>query len=802
MTNEDIDSRSSGSGQKFDITPQVAQVDKNSAELSKDAASKSMDGSDARDLRRPFTFESSEYDRTEAPKDEMRKYWRQFETTPIIRKPITSFASRVTEPGYFIETRSLNREEVEKIGNWLNQAAILEGQPGRDFRLLAKKAITQREVRGTTLVEVAPHKDDPDKIAGLKLINAETMEAVTRPNQKILMAPDDINEYDSAPKAESGGAAAWLQDILETDNVYWGEAISGGDASNDEKIGFRRDEIIPLTRDADVGEVFGTSRIEAVADRVDGIKQKLADHDEAIASKAYPLWLFMFGSEDNPWASSDIQSFMKHQEMDNFHPGMKQGVRGDVEVETISGEVADIAESLNFDLQWIMTAMPMPLFTLGAFGGTGATVGQVSGVAQQQDVNRQIKEARRELEEEFTPVVRKVAMQQGVDEERAKDINLKFGTPGETDLDVDRNEQVIRYVSNAQGGETQTQGQAPDMRSPEQRQSVGDGPNGGQGSPEGGSEPTDADVATDVTGADADNVITKGETPESVNNPTPDIPIAGVDEDRNPYVDYDVESNRSTEVWNTARSISELGGYTDERSRIAEMAYNVFNTAMSNTLSQLGERYAGTPQYAVTEFENVANRELNRAVRQESTRNTSRETIRAILDEEMANLGQSSSPYRDTNVSFFAQNIENAIRDAAEEMLRKARLQMRHAIVNNESFDSVRTRIESDYSEPYLRERAQLIAHMETKDAVESTKLKEFERNDDIRGFKIENTNPSTQVTKQLDGVEIYFDESESLRESVESKLSTEPKQGFNPLPTTPPYHFNDTTTITPIWEE
>jgi len=85
---------------------------------------------------------------------------------------------------------------------------------------------------------------------------------------------------------------------------------------------------------------------------------------------------------------------------------------------------------------------------------------------------------------------------------------------------------------------------------------------------------------------------------------------------------------------------------------------------------------------------------------------------------------------------------------------------------------------------------------------VESTKLKEFERNDDIRGFKIENTNPSTQVTKQLDGVEIYFDESESLRESVESKLSTEPKQGFNPLPTTPPYHFNDTTTITPIWEE
>jgi hypothetical protein len=794
----DNSNSSSGSGSTFDITPNVAQVDKNSAELSKDAASKSMDGSDARDLRRPFTFESSDYDRTEAPKDEMRKYWRQFETTPIVRKPITSFASRVTEPGYFIETKKLERREVEKIGNWLNQAAILEGQPGRDFRLLAKKAIVQREVRGTSLVEVAPHKDDPDKIAGLKLINAETMEAVTRPNQKILMAPDDINEYDSAPKAESGGAAAWLQDILETDNTYWGEAISGGDASNDEKIGFRRDEIIPMTRDADVGEVFGTSRIEAVADRVDGIKQKLADNDEAIASKAYPLWLFMFGSEENPWDSGEIASFMQHQEMENFHPGMKQGVRGDVEVETISGEVADIAEALNFDLQWIMSAMPMPLFTLGAFGGTGATVGQVSGVAQQQDVNRQIKEARRELEEEFTPVVRKVAMQQGVDEERAKDITLKFGTPGETDLNVDRNEQVIRYISNSQGGETQTQGQQPDMRSPEQRQSVGDGANGGQSSGEG----EDVDPAMDVTGADPDEVITKGETPESVNNPTPDIPMAGVDSDKNIYVDYETESNRSTEVWNTSRTVSELASYDDERSQIAELAYSVFQTAMDNTLSQLGERYASTPQYAVSEFENVANRELNRAIREQSTRNTARDTIRTLLDEELESLGVGSSPYRDTNVSFFAQNIENAIRDAAEEMLRKARLQMRHAIVTNESFNSVTARIESDYSDAYLRERAQLIAHMETKDAVESTKLKEFQRNDEIVGFSIENTNPSTGVTQSLNGEEIYFDESESLRESVEGRLATSPKQGFDPLPTTPPYHFNDTTTIEPIWRD
>jgi len=396
-------------------------ISQRAAELSSDAAPKSVDGSDENDIRRPFQFDQPDYDRTEAPKDEMRKYWRQFETTPIIRKPITSFASRVTEPGYFIETTQLEEEEVE----------------------------------------------------------------------------------------ESGGAAAWLQDTLETDNIGWGQSIRKDDSDSDAKIGFRRDEIIPLTRDADVGEVFGTSRIEAVSDRVDGIKQKLSDNDEAIASKAYPLWLFLFGTPEEPWDADDISQFMKAQEMENFHPGMKQGVRGDMSVETISGDVADIAEYLQFDLRWIMSAMPMPIFVLGAF--ESASVGQVSGIAQQQDVNRQIKEARRELEEEFTPIVREVAKQQGVDSERAKNVTLKFGKPGETDLDIDRNEQVIRYISGSQGGQTQTQ--KNDQRNQQQRQ--------GQVNP--ANAPAE-DTSTEDSPPENDvpeNIITRGETPESINNPTP-----------------------------------------------------------------------------------------------------------------------------------------------------------------------------------------------------------------------------------------------------------------------------------------
>jgi hypothetical protein len=763
----------------------LTRRDSDGEELSETAASKSMDGSDANDLHKPFQFEQPDYDRTEAPKDEMRKYWRQFETTPILRKPITSFASRVTEPGYFIETTKLEKEEVEKIGEWLDQAAIVEGQPGRDFRLLAKKAIVQREVRGTALVEVAPDRTDDSKVAGLKLINPETMEAVTRPTQSILMAPDDIKRYENAPKAEEGGAAAWLQDVLETDQTQWGRAIgeSGDDdADNDKKIGFRRDEIIPLARDADVGEVFGTSRIEAVSDRIDGIKQKLADNDEAIASKAYPLWLFMFGSEDEPWDSSDINSFMQAHEMENFHPGMKQGVRGDVSVETISGEVADIAEYLQFDLRWIMSVMPMPMFVLGSF--ESASVGQVSGVAQQQDVNRQIKEARRELEEEFTPVVRRVAEQQGIDTTRAKDITLKFGKPGETDLDIDRNEQVIRYISGSQGGKTKEGG---NNQNKQQRQ---------------------GEVNPSNAPAEGDGVITKGETPSSVDNPAPDQKIAGVDEDGNPHVDIktgpaDSEQSSRWNVWETSRSADELSDGNVSQSEISSIAKDVFVKARDRTLDSLEERYASTPKYAVAEFENVANRELNQAVREAGVL----KEVSELLSTEMASVveeyGDGFNRYTSQqNTRFFAQNVENAIRDASEEMLRRARLQVRRGVVDGASWQEVRSRVEKDFNDAYLQDRASLIGMMELKNAVESTKLREFEQSDDIAGFRVANEAPSTALTRELAGREVLFDQTGDIRDALLSGVESNPRKGFRPLPRTPPFHFNDSTTLEPIYRD
>ncbi len=693
---------------------------------------------------KPYTFQQSDFDRTEPDKDNMRKYWRQYETTPFVRKSISSFARQVMEPGYYIEARDVDQEILRDLDHWLTKSAIIEGEFGQDFRQLAKKLIVQQEVRGTGFVEKAPANDDPDRLAGLKLINAETMEAVTRPGQSILLQPEDVDQYDDAPAAETGGAAAWLQDLGETE-TFFGTPVSGknrgidNDKDDDFKVGFREDEVMKLARDADAGEVFGTSRLEAVSDRIEGLRNKLCDNDEAIASKAYPLWLFMFGGEDNPWESDDIDEFMRSHEMENFHPGMKQGVRGDVSVDTVSGEVAEISDALNFDIEWIMSIMPIPKFALGAFAGEG--VGQFGGIAQQQETQRQIKDTRREIEEKFTPVIREVAMQNGLSEEEADEIRLKVGQPGEPESEVPRRENIIRYVPESQRN--------------------------GQGSPD-----------------------TSEDMPEEDEQETPEIP------DELPQEQGDEPPEEPSEEagawsWHTDHSVAELA--LDDNSGLSDAIYEAMVETRDATLSQVSKEYEDAPVFAATKFEQIANSNL----RKQLTRGRFRDSVEPFVEDLVADDGSVSSS---NNVRFFVQDIENATEDALEEMLRLMRIQVRRAANSGEQMDDVMQRVERKYNDAKLRERAELIAHMELHNAKETMKLEQFERDPDVIGVRVSNDDPSTPLTKSLAGVEAFFDDEDPIQAQLESATRSEFLQkGFDPLPTAPPFHFNDTTTFEPI---
>ena len=779
-------------------------IEEKTSELSEDAQSRATDGSFL-DRNKPFTYEQEEYDRTEAPRDDMRTYWRQFETTPIVRKPITSFASRVTEPGYYIETQRLDQETVTELGEWLDSCAIVEGQPGKGFRELAKKAVVQREVRGTALVEKAPHKEDEEKIAGLKLINPETVEAVTLPDKSILMPPDAMNgKYEEAPDAESSGVAAWQQDILETDQTYFRENYS--DEEGNVKIGFRRDEVIPLRRDADVGEIFGTSRLESVSKRIDGLKDKLDDNDQAIASKAYPLYVFLFGdpeTEEGVWDSDDIQDFMSAHEMQNFEPGMKQGVRGDVGIETVSGEVADIAEYLQFDIQWIMSSMPMPMFLLGSF--SDASVGQVAGVAQQQDLLRQIEDARRELEEEFTPTLREVAMQMGVSEEDAQDIKLRFGNPGQPDPEVARSQQTIQYVSDANSGQN-TQQPGQQTRGGQQ-----------QGQPAAPSDQPQTGSPKGDTQRQQDGVVTKGETPSSVNKyGATDQPIAGTAKDGNPYSDSVGDpsaeaasqlSGRHGKLWDEEGSVAELKSQPSlNQSTLDELAKEIeheIRSVRDNILKEVGRRYSNDKNRAVVNFSRVANRETDNSIGGSNlSRHTKRimaEDVESIQDEYTLD----TSPHTSVgNTRFFAQNVVNSVSDSIEQMTRYMRVHVRNGAASGEPWANVRDRIEDKFSDSLITDKSRLIAQMELKNAIESTKLQTFAQVEDIVGVRVNNPTAQTSVTKKLDGEEAYFDEGEIDSQLSDSVNESDLQTGFDPLPPTPPYHYNDTSTLEPIYKD
>jgi len=358
-----------------------------------------------------FVSRSGSVDKHVPDKNKMDNYWDIYKEIPIIRHPIRAFASEVVGPGYYVDAD--DEELKEEIEGWLGNCAIVDGEIDKDFTLLLKKSQIQREVKGTALSEKV--KDDNENLYGFKLMRPETVSAYTRPGQSVLLPPD----FEVEKHEESDGIMSRVvsnNDYYRTSDgdiaayVQLDERISGGNETA--YIAFTRNDIIKLTRDADVGEIFGEGRISAVEDRLESLLKKLEDNDKAIESIAHPFQLIQFGNEDDVWSPQEIQSFMDQHSQSEFEPGMKQGVQGDVSIDTVSGEVAPIEEFLQFDLNWIISEMPLPKYALGGFE---EDVNQFVSRSQETRIEKQIEEARKEIEEEWTPVLKEKAEELGYD---------------------------------------------------------------------------------------------------------------------------------------------------------------------------------------------------------------------------------------------------------------------------------------------------------------------------------------------------------------------------------------------------
>lgn len=375
-------------------------------------------------------FESPGTEHFHPPKDEMQQYWRAFETVPFIRQAITSFAREVIEPGWWIEAD--NDKTAEELAKWLRKACIIEGEKREDFAFLLRKTVVQREVRGTAIIEHVPDSSDRDAIAALKMLNPETVTAFTKPDTTLLWEPDENSEAPSdVPRTDDGDVAAWVQ---FHDDTRWGDH---------EQNPFSQDDITKVTRDADVGEIYGTSRLESVLPRIDSLRTKLSSLDQAIESKAWPTWIFQFGNPDDPWHPDEIDDFMNGQDSSNFTPGTKHGVQGDIEVETIGGEVPDIEYSIKYDINHIISVMPMPK----AATGFAEDINQFVTRFQNERIRRQVREARRELESDFEEVLEMKAEELGLNTDG---LQLRIAPPGGEDPEpFEERGTTIRYVSDS-----------------------------------------------------------------------------------------------------------------------------------------------------------------------------------------------------------------------------------------------------------------------------------------------------------------------------------------------------------------
>lgn len=734
------------------------------------------------------------FEREEPPKDHMRRYWRQYETTPMVREPINSFAQQVVEPGYRVvvetdEPKSerakpnpetgmidpapgeadddeavLTPKQRKKLEEWLESCAIIEKEPDKNIRHMLKKAVVQREVRGTALIEKVYAEEDQDTLYGLAFLNAETVRPNTRPGTPLLLLPDDSpGDFDvdgEIPRTNGGLTAAYTQ--YTTSSGYGTQDPNSDDVNN-----FALDDVVKLTRDADVNEAFGTSRLETCTEAIEGLKQKVRDQNEAISSKAYPLWLFLFGTEEQPWNGDDIQRFMEAHEMDNFHPGLKQGVRGDVDIETISGEVADIAEYLEFDIDYIMSAMPLPKYALGAFEQKM----NVSGTkTQERQIQRQLKEARRELEAEFTDVVQHKAGEMfDLGDDEAEKVKFKMGIPGEEYHRQNPNDSNINYngVKNGQPG-------SPEIDNP------------GAGTP--GSTEPDGNVDDD----DVEPTTNDSSESNSV---------------------WDVDLDNETAELSDPRLVST----EDVRGDLTGIIAQMMQSFRDQTLQQVRRDYADAPFAASMAFEGIANTHLNKTLRDgqftDSAEVLMQETVQRTLDtlaqdNQKVSLDTEFGPSHRQSVSQYARSTQDSVRHALEELTNRMDNALEVGADNGENLDRILNRIEQSYSDEKLQQRARLIAQMELQNAIESTKLSEFERADGVAGVQV--INPCNQNTTALcrnlagcgpmDGSVASFNGSESLADQWQRQAPANATfRGFTPLPPAPPFHFGCRSELVPL---
>ena len=378
----------------------------------------------ARDERQDAWGATIDVDRKTPDRGSIEEWVNEYEENVLIRKPTQTFTSDVLEPGYRCTVGDSDDEDIptvpetypdsdyhgldldEALEKWLSEAGIVDGEYEHDFEDVLEKHLKDKVgKRGTSMVEIV--YDDPseqNRIMGLRPFKVETITAYTLEGKSILLRPDDTaeevsieatstqslgsGERTTLPKTRAGETACYVQ----FDDVF-------GTKEADE-VRLSQSDVVKDARDADTGDVFGLPDTASVYDRAKAIRQQYKDLDHALKTLAYKHWLVEVGTSNKSKAKELLKG------IDPSNPEKVNVINYPLDnIDTVGGDVPDIDDTLKQEIEYVLSAFPVPIYRIGFEGDINRDVTSEQG----DDYTRELSDERDRIESAFQPVLERKA---------------------------------------------------------------------------------------------------------------------------------------------------------------------------------------------------------------------------------------------------------------------------------------------------------------------------------------------------------------------------------------------------------
>jgi hypothetical protein len=347
------------------------------------------------------------------PQERYERYRDLYETTPILKAPIDQMADDITAEGRRAEADS--EEAREYAEDWLAQAAIIGKQSGKDVIELIEQLSKGLDVPAKVYIEKVPD-EQTGELAALRLVDPGTITEYCRPGGPVLLGPNDVRyegvklTSDAGP-ADGGQAAAFVQYDSDADHTW-----TDDDGRELAENRLTRDRLIKLVLDPEVGSGEGTSPVGVAEARVRAAKQKLRNKELAIETRAWGQWfvgadptvISTDQGEEIIWPPEDAEAELAEQ-MQGMEPGDVFTHEGKLTIQNLPGEVPDILDDLQFDVDYVLSAMPAPKYTVG----WEKSINQFVTNGQDERHENRVGSRKGKIERGLTPVVEQVVEEGG-----------------------------------------------------------------------------------------------------------------------------------------------------------------------------------------------------------------------------------------------------------------------------------------------------------------------------------------------------------------------------------------------------